>query len=268
MTYRGRAIPIAWKLLKHNSSAVGVKEIHPVLSSAYAFLCHLPEVEQVYFRADRGFMDRQLMVSVTGYGWKWAIRGKGQVYVYDAQGVALGQIRQHLSQHGKPVFLNDVYITQQHYGPVHLAIWHPPGARDPWFIVSNYPCSKDIFDEYAQRFQIEEGFLDLKSAGFDLESTHLRDTTALSGLIFLLALCSIFLFSEGASLVEEGERQAVDPHHRRRLSYFQLGRRAILSRLARRKPLLVKLRIPSTPDPEPLKTSRGPPASSTPRILS
>ena len=47
MTYRGRAIPIAWKLLKHNSSAVGVKEIHPVLSSAYAFLCHLPEVEQV-----------------------------------------------------------------------------------------------------------------------------------------------------------------------------------------------------------------------------
>ena len=54
MTYRGRAIPIAWKLLKHNSSAVGVKEIHPVLSSAYAFLCHLPEVEQVYFRRRLG----------------------------------------------------------------------------------------------------------------------------------------------------------------------------------------------------------------------
>lgn len=259
LTYRGRAIPLAWQLLKHNSSTVGIKEIYPVLVSAYTFLSHLPQVEEVYFGADRGFMDKKLMRLVTAYGWGWNIRGKGQIHVYNAKGEALGQIRQQLSQHGQPVFLNDVYITQDKYGPVNLAAWHSPGVRDPWFIISSSPCSQRTFDEYGERFQIEEGFLDLKSGGFDLESSHFRDTTALQGLIFLLALGAVFLYSEGTSLVEAGERKSVDPHTQRRLSYFQMGRRAIQTRLTHRLPLLTRLLISPHPDPEPLTRPRKPP---------
>lgn len=259
LTYRGRALPLAWQLLEHQSSVVSMEDIHPVLASVHSFLRHLPEVEEVYFRADRGFMDQKLMTLVTAYGWKWAIRGKGQVLVYDAQGKALGKVREQLSRHGSPVFLDDVYITADKYGPVSLAAYHAPGAREPWFVVSHHACGPGIFDEYAERFQIEAGFKDLKSAGFDLEASHFRDTTALNGLIFLLALAAVFLFSEGTSLKSEEQRRTVDSHRKRRLSCFQLGRRAILTRLARRLPILETLAIPSCPDPHPLETTRAPP---------
>ena len=259
LTYRGRALPLAWQLLEHPSSVVSMEDIHPVLASVHSFLSHLPEVEEVYFRADRGFMDQKLMALVSAYGWKWAIRGKGQVLVYDAQGKALGKVREQLSQHGQQIFLNDVYITADKHGPVSLAAYHAPGAREPWFVVSNHPCGPGIFDEYAERFQIEAGFKDLKSAGFDLEASHFRDTTALSGLIFLLALAAVFLFSEGTSLESQEERRTVDAHKERRLSYFQLGRRAILSRLARRFPILQILSIPGWSDPDPVKSTRAPP---------
>jgi len=259
LTYRGRAIPLAWRLLRHSSSTVGIQDIRPVLVSVHNLLSHLPEIEEVYIGADRGFMDRALMRVFMAYGWHWNIRGKGHVYVYDAQGKALGQIRQQLSQHGQAVYLHDVYLTRAKFGPVHLAAIHPPGAKEPWFIVSGQPCGPQTFDEYAGRFQIEEGFLDLKSGGFQLEDTRLRNTTALEGLIFVLALTSVFLFSEGTQVVDEGQRSSVDPHHRRGLSYFQIGWRAIRQRLTRRIPFLQRLMLSSDPDPEPSRRPRAPP---------
>lgn len=259
LTYRGRAIPLAWRLLRHSSSTVGIKDIRPVLVSVHSLLSHLPQIEEVYIGADRGFMDRELMRVFIAYGWQWNIRGKGQVYVYDALGKALGQIRQQLSQHGTPVFLKDVYLTRARFGPVHLAAIHPPGAREPWFIVSGQPCGPQTFDEYAGRFQIEEGFLDLKSGGFQLEDTHLRHTAGLEGLIFVLALTSVFLFSEGTQVVEEGQRTSVDPHHQRGLSDFQIGWRAIRQRLSRCIPFLQCLRLSPAPDPERSRHPRAPP---------
>lgn len=263
LTYRGRAIPVAWHLFKHNSSAVSTRDIHPVLASVYALLSHLPHVEEVSLGADRGFMDHQLMAILSAYGWHWNIRGKGRVKLYNAQGQALGHIEQQLSPYGAPVFLNDVYITKHRFGPVNLAAWHPKGVRDPWFILSSQPCHRATFDEYATRFQIEEGFLDLKSGGFDLEASNFRHTAGLQGLIFVLALGTLLLFSEGTDSVAQGLRQTVDPHWQRRLSYFQLGRRIILSRLTRRLPLLTHLSISPTPDPEPSSKPRAPPEHSS-----
>lgn len=263
LTYRGRAIPVAWQLLNHNSSAVSLRAIRPVLASVYALLSQLPHVEEVSLGADRGFMDHQLMAILSAYGWRWHIRGKGRVKLYTAQGQAVGHIGQHLSPHGAPVFLNDVYITKHRFGPVNLAAWHPKGVRDPWFILSSQPCHRGTFDEYATRFQIEEGFLDLKSGGFDLEGSHFRRTAALQGLIFVLALGALLLFSEGTDSVAQGLRRTVDPHWQRGLSYFQLGRRSILARLTRRLPLLTHLLISPPPDPQPSRRPRDPPHHSS-----
>lgn len=63
------------------------------------------------------------------------------MYVHDAQSKAPGQIRQQLSQHGQAVSLPNGYLTKARFCPVHLAAVHPPGAREPWFIVSVNPVA-------------------------------------------------------------------------------------------------------------------------------
>ena len=109
LVYRGRALPVAWRVLRHASSVVRAREIHPVLASVQSLLMHLPDLEQVCINADRGFMDQELMADFTAFGWHWNIRGKGQVLVTDAAGRKQGKLRELLSQHGHLVVMNDVY---------------------------------------------------------------------------------------------------------------------------------------------------------------
>jgi hypothetical protein len=251
LTYRGRALPLAWRVLRHSSSMVTNKEIRPVLASVQCLLMHLPGVDAVCINADRGFCDQQLMADFTAYGWHWNRRGKGQLYVFDAEGRPLGRVREQLSQHGQFVVLHDVYITANRYGPVSLAAVHARGAKEPWFIISDRACGIQTFSEYHERMQIEEGFLDLKSAAFNLEDTRLTQAHQFEQLLFVLGLASVVVLSEGTALVEAGQRRRIDPHWFRALSYVQLGIRAIRHALTHRTPFLERLRLSAAPDPEP-----------------
>ena len=78
-----------------------------------------------------------------------------------------------VSQHGLLVVRHHAYITAQRYGPVRIAVVWPFGARELWFVVSDEPCRWHTFAAYHGRTGIEEGFLDLKRAAFNLEDTRL-----------------------------------------------------------------------------------------------
>jgi hypothetical protein len=258
LVYRGRALPLAWRVLRHGSSMVSNKEIYPVLASVQSLLAHLPHVEEICMNADRGFFDQALMADFSAYGWHWNIRGKGQVYLFDAQGRPLGRFREQLSQHGCLVVRHNVYITAQRYGPVSIAAILPFGKKDPWFIVSDEPCSDRTFAEYHQRTQIEQGFLDLKSAAFHLEETRLGQAHQLEQLLCVIGLAYLMLLSEGTAVVAVGARRTVDTHWQRGLSYLHIGWRAVRRSLTERTPLLERLRLSSNVDPEPSRRRSSP----------
>jgi len=56
--FRGRAVPIVWKVLEHKSSAVAYEVYKELLDSAAKLL---PMGVPVVFLADRGFADTHLM---------------------------------------------------------------------------------------------------------------------------------------------------------------------------------------------------------------
>lgn len=56
--YRGRAIPLVWRVLRHGSSSVGFKVYQDMLKRAARLV---PLGISVRFLADRGFADTQLM---------------------------------------------------------------------------------------------------------------------------------------------------------------------------------------------------------------
>jgi hypothetical protein len=98
------------------------------------------------------------------------------------------------------------------------------------------------------------GFLDDKSAGFQLEDTELLLPRRLDHLLLIMAWCCLYLVSLGTHVVARGQRPMIDAHYTRQLSHLQLGWRWLDYLLACDAPLPMRFYLDPAPDPEPVST--------------
>jgi len=249
LVYCGRAIPLGWVVCASGSATVAVSRYQRLLAQVAALI---PPSTKVILLADRGFSHLELMQIAVQLGWHFRIRLKSDTLVYLANGKR-HQIRTLMPPVGKGHCYAYVWITKRKYGPLHLAIAQviTPNGTEKWAIISDEPVGRHTFDEYGLRFDIEENFLDDKSAGFNLEDSLLQDSMAISRLCLILATATVYLVATGTAVVVSGLRPIVDTHWRRGLSYLQIGWRWCQHAVANRKWLLSFLWLPPFPDPEP-----------------
>lgn len=250
VVFRGRAVPVVWKVLEHKSSTVAYEVYKELLDSTAKLL---PMGVSVVFLADRGFADTHLMEHVKKLGWHFRIRIKSSFLVnHKGQWRNVNEIP---LEPGNAIFLNDVHITGQHYGPVYLALGHSSDGKEEWYVASDEPVSLETFVEYGFRFDIEENFLDDKSNGFQLEDSKIRSAEALERLCMVLAVATLYLVSQGIVVVSKGKRRCVDPHWFRGSSYLKIGWRWVKTALTKGWRLCYKLRLTGVSDPEPVIAS-------------
>jgi hypothetical protein len=254
LIYRGRALPLGWVVLKQASTMVAFERYKQILKEAAAIL---PTGCPVILLADRGFDDVDLFRAARDLGWGFRIRLKKSLTVYRASKPSLS-VGRLMPAKGKALFLHKVWLTDRMFGPVYLALAHVQtrNGYEEWAIVSDEPTDLKTFDEYGLRFDLEENFLDDKSAGFQLESSELRNVEALTRLGLILATTTLYLVSTGTAVVAQDLRSKVDTHWQRGLSYFQIGWRWIHCALANRMPLSSSLKLESGPDPFPVFASK------------
>jgi hypothetical protein len=251
--YRGRAVPLIWQTIEHGSSTVSFESYRPMLEKAAKLL---PLGSQVVFLADRGFADTNLMAYLSQtVGWHWRIRIKSSFLVYrrNQRRCKISSIR---LKRGQARFWHNVYITNNRFGAVHLALAKPQGTKEDWLILSDQPTQVNTFDEYGLRFDIEENFLDDKSNGFQVESSLIRSADALSRLFLVLAVATLFLVCQGTEVVESGQRRWVDAHWFRGNSYLKIGWKWVQRAIIKGYELIMQLRLSALPDPAPTIASR------------
>ena len=256
IVYRGRAIPLIWKVIEHGSSSVALAEYKPLLEEA-AKLLPLYVSGRIIFLADRGFADTELMrlLSETLH-WHWHIRIKSCFKVYRPKRAAC-QISRCAPKAGEAQFWHSIRITDERFGPVHLAMAHLRESKERWYVLSSLPTSLKTFDDYGLRFDIEENFLDDKSNGFQLEASLLRSAKALTRLCFVLAVATLFLVCQDVEVQRLGKRRWVDPHWFRGNSYLRIGWNWLKHARTKGWDLLSSLVLDPTPDPEPAIASRS-----------
>ena len=250
--YRGRAVPLVWRVLERESTSVAYGVYKDLLDQAARLL---PLHCEVVLLADRGFADTRLMRHLDRLGWHWRIRIKRSFWVYH-RGQRRLKVKSIPLARGQAQFWQEVFITEQRYGPVHLALARPGGSRESWYVVSDELTGLRTLDEYGLRFDIEENFLDDKSNGFQLESSLVRSAEALTRLCFVLAMTTLYLVCQGTEVVKEGKRRWVDPHWFRGSSYLKLGWNWIKAALVKGWELIRQLRLSGKPDPEPARASK------------
>ena len=252
--YRGRAVPLVWQVLAHDSSSVAFEVYRPLLAQASRLL---PGGVKVVLLADRGFCDTKLMSYLRDErSWHYRIRLKGSLCCF-IQPTKVKLSRVPLAA-GEARFWQDVSLTAKRYGPVAIALGRPYGSDLRWLVVSSEPTGRQTFVEYGLRFRVEEEFLDVKSGGFGIEETRLQGATALTRLCLVLAVATLYLVAQGSEVVRQGRRRELDAHHQRGSSYLKLGWRYLRRFLAGVPgyPLLNKLWLTGESDPEPAMASK------------
>jgi hypothetical protein len=208
LVYRGRALPVGWVVCASGSATVAVARYQRMLAQVAAVI---PAESRVILLADRGFLHVDLMRIAGQLGWHFRIRIKSNIQVYRAT-KSRRKVSALMPRPGRACFYKNIWITRQRFGPVHLALAHvqTTNGYQQWAIVSDEPTGLETLDEYGLRFDIEENFLDDKSAGFQLESSQIEDAMALSRLCLILATATLYLVSTGTAVVEMGKRHLVD----------------------------------------------------------
>jgi hypothetical protein len=253
LIYRGRALPLCWLVLRRHSSSVGYADYESLLRQAASLI---PKSSQVVLLADRGFVDVKLFQLARDLGWSFRVRLKRSLWVYRANKppTKVGRL---MPTRGQALFVHKVWLTEQWFGPVYLALAHVQTAKgyEQWAIVSDEPTDLQTLTEYGWRFDIEENFLDDKSAGFQLEASEIREAEALARLILIVAVATLYLVNNGVAVVTTRQQHQVDAHWQRGLSYLQIGWRWLRQALAQGKRLFKLLWILPGPDPNPVFAS-------------
>ena len=250
--YRGRAIPLTWKVIEHGSASVAFEVYRELLEEAKK---RIPFACKVVFLADRGFADTQLMAHLKKMGWHFRIRIKSTFWIYPSH-LAPFQVGDIDLAPGHIRCWQEVRITEHSFGPVHLAVSRPLVSDDYWYVISDESAEIKTLEEYGLRFDIEENFLDDKSNGFQLEDSMIRCAEALERLCLVLAITTLYLVSLGTSVVQRGKRRVVDPHWFRGASYLKIGWHWVTYALIRGYELYTTVYLSSEADPEPAMASK------------
>ena len=96
----------------------------------------------------------------------------------------------------------------------------------------------------------------MKSNGFNLEASKLRDKFALSQLCGVIALTMLFLVLQGVQVVALGNRRRVDAHWNRGMSYLKLGWNWIRLAITRQWKIQVYQFLCGLPDSQPAIASQ------------
>lgn len=254
VVYRGRALPLVWRVLKHSSASVAFQEYRDLLVQGSK---RLPAGVKVVLLADRGFVQTEAMQFVTTQlGWHYRIRVKRSTWIW-CNGKGWRQLKDiHLNPGEARCFHTIKLHKRQWFGPVHLALACNNVNGEYWAVVSDEPTNLQTFRDYALRFDIEESFRDDQSGGWNLQKSQVRSVTALSRLWFLLAVATLYLTAQGVQVVESGRRRWVDPHWFRGNSYFRIGWEWVKTAFFHRWKLLSHVSFSSVPDPQPAMASR------------
>lgn len=252
--YRGRAVPVGWRVIEHKSSSISFHVYEQLLRRVSRLL---PINTKVRFLADRGFADTKLMDYLErNLGWHYRIRVKNDLWVLPPGKIPYQLRDLHLNL-GDAMLLQGVKITKTiPYGLVNLAVARDPVSNELWYIISDEPTSLQTFREYGERFGIEEEFLDEKSNGFQLEKSLIRSPIALSRLCLVMAITTLFLTVQGQEVVKTGKRRLVDCHTFRGNSYLRLGWEWVKGVLFRGWRLFPTLCLCGDVDPDPAIASQ------------
>lgn len=224
IAYRRRAIPLAWTWVKGSRGHSTVHKQKALLTYVHGLL---PTESRVLLVGDAEFGEVEVQKLLKQWRWRYVLRQKGRYLLRNSAGTDFQRLDSLVSKPGQSNWLPACQLTAKYAYVVNVLAYWKPGEKEPWLLATNLASPQATRQAYRRRMWIEETFGDLKSNGFDLESTHLRHFLRLSRLTLAVVLLYVWLIAFGSQVIKAGQRYLVDRSDRRDHSIFRIGRNMV-----------------------------------------
>lgn len=219
--YQGVSLPIFWCVLGDKRGNSSQQERIRLLEQ---FIKYFGQDKIDALTADREFVGNAWLCFLSMNQIRFYIRVRKNMYFTYRDGKRVKAYWLLLSQplnqayfHPKIVYLQDtlVYFSGMKY--------MARGGKVEYLIIVAFNEKHLSVEVYRNRWQIEMMFKAFKSAGFNLEATHINDYQRLDRLIKVLAIAFIWAYNTGIYLHEQVKKIPLKKHGRRAQSFFSYG---------------------------------------------
>lgn len=220
VAYRGVAFPLLFSLLNKKGNSNSGERI--ALMQRFIRLFGKDCIDCL--TADREFVGKEWMQFLNDNNIKYYIRIRNNFKVYLPrkgreipvswlfQSLKIGQIKHYhriVSIKGQYCYLSA--SPEKKEGRIELVI------------IMSYCRDEQALLQYKERWQIECCFKAMKSSGFDIENTHLKDLERVEKLLCLVMIAFVWCYKVGDYLDKEVAAIRIKKHGRRAKSVFKYG---------------------------------------------
>ena len=223
VVYKGKAIPVVWKVYRRKKGHLPEKE-HQKLLGELAEL--VPKTCRVIITGDGEFDGCYWQSDILELGWDYVLRTGKNVQITEKKGDVFKPGFVKLNA-GEELFFEEVGFTKKGF-ETNLFIWHGKGHKDPLILVTNLDFGMEIKRFYKKRFKIEPFFRDLKSQGFHINRSGLQNPERLHRLLLAACLAYILCVMGNSKAFKSNFYDEIARTDGKWLSLFQLGRRFLL----------------------------------------
>jgi hypothetical protein len=222
--FRRRSIPLVWKALEHRGKS-NLTDQQELVRQALSLL---PERVRVHVHGDSEFRGHALFEWLRAQGCHALLGVQGNTYVATAVQGPRQLLKDWLVDRATTVYLQEIYLTEDAYGPVNLIAWwakDDDGKPIVRGVVSDLPATYQTYQWGGRRMWIETVFRDWQSGGFHLDRCGISDRDRVAHLLLPLAIAYLWLVSLGRWVVKKGYRRLIDDGSGQswHFSLFQLG---------------------------------------------
>ena len=222
LRYKGRAIPIMWKVIEWGRGGIGFPDYHSLLLQFTEMLKQYPHLKFV-FTADRFYGTRQLIEFCQQQKWQYRLRLKGDLWItHKGQKLQSGQIADKFPNGIHNPTLGDSSIKTSIY------MIKEDKKADPWIIAMDGEPTREKALQYGKRWGIEPMFSDMKSRGFNITKTRLPYCDRIERLILCAAAALYFCIGLATQLKPYWENFSEAKAKRSKLAPFQFGLRQFI----------------------------------------
>jgi hypothetical protein len=225
-TTHGRATPLAWKTVA--KSQLKERRTKNELAMVKRLHSWLPESVRVELLADRAFGYQELYALLEEIGWRYTIRFRENIVIYDGDGPALPATA-YVPSNGRAFKVVAPKVTRKRFEIPAIVAVKRKGMKEAWCLATSRAADdpSEIVRTYSRRFSIEETFRDTKDItfGFGLRATHIRDPERRDRILFLVAIAHTLLTLLGAASEASGldRRLKSNTSKKRTMSLFNQG---------------------------------------------
>lgn len=223
IAYEGRAIPLVWRCYLANDADAYPQQGQVLL--IYGLLAHvlnaLPSHVRPLVEMDRGLAHSAAMLrALQTLPVDFLVRVKQTARFTSRNGRS--HLLSQLVKPGECLHLHGTLFARDHQvGGTLCLIWEV-GQAQAWCLFTN--VKRWLGHRYALRWWQEESFKDLKSGGWQWESSHIRCPRRMERLLLAMAVAYGWMLSLGAELTADPEQHnEVSNDDLQRLSLFRLG---------------------------------------------